>query len=87
MPRNSLHGHKPFQVVQMDFLEGIGPSGEEEEMRKKKKGEVSTLILLHYLLLLTHLRVSQDYSRYTIRVQTLYVDVFTCYTVQWEFQE
>ena len=85
MPRNSLHGHKPFQVVQMDFLEGIGPSGKEEEMRKKKKGEYPNP--LHYLLLLTHLRVSQDYSRYTIRVQTLYVDVFTCYTVQWDFQE
>ena len=29
-PRNSLHYDKPFKKIQMDFLEGLGPSNKEE---------------------------------------------------------
>ena len=71
LPRNSLHGHKPFQVVQMDFLEGIGPSGKEEEMRKKKKGEypnpTALLVIIDSFTRFTRLFPVYDKSADTVR--------------------
>ena len=39
LPRNSLHSDRPFKVIQMDFLEGLGPSNREDVLAKKRKGE------------------------------------------------
>ena len=38
LPRNSLHSDRPFKVIEMDFLEGLGPSNREDVLPKKKKG-------------------------------------------------
>ena len=43
LPRNSLHSDRPFKVIQMDFLEGLGPSNREDVLAKKKKGEYTKL--------------------------------------------
>ena len=41
LPRNSLHSDRPFKVIQMDFLEGLGPSNREDVLAKRKKRGIS----------------------------------------------